>query len=100
MKPSLLLAVLLCALGAPGCRKEPPAEGVTVLLESPPDSLDDRFALTANGQRLAALITPGLLTFDDASRPVPVLAESFREVSPRCWSSRCARGSPFMTAAR
>ncbi|HZI12797.1 MAG TPA: ABC transporter substrate-binding protein [Myxococcus sp.] len=82
MKPSLLLTALLCALGAPGCRTEPPAEGVTVLLESPPDSLDDRFALTANGQRLAALITPGLLTFDDASRPVPVLAESFREVSP------------------
>ncbi|WP_163990534.1 ABC transporter substrate-binding protein [Pyxidicoccus caerfyrddinensis] len=68
--------------GMVGCRAEPPAEGITVLLESPPDSLDDRFALTANGQRLAALITPGLLAFDDASQPVPVLAESFREVSP------------------
>ncbi len=77
---------LLLALGVSGvlgaCRAEPVADGVSVLLESPPDSLDDRFALTANGQRLAALITPGLLAIDDASQPVPVLAESFREVSP------------------
>ena len=70
-------------LGSTGCRKEAPEpDGITVLLESPPDSLDDRFALTANGQRLAALITPGLLAIDNASQPVPVLAESFREVSP------------------
>lgn len=79
----LFVAVSLAALGgSSGCRAEPPADGITVLLESPPDSLDDRFALTANGQRLAALMTPGLLAFDDASQPVPVLAESFREVSP------------------
>ncbi|WP_343073522.1 ABC transporter substrate-binding protein [Pyxidicoccus fallax] len=69
-------------LGLTGCKAEPPADGITVLLEAPPDSLDDRFALTANGQRLAALITPGLLAFDDTSQPVPVLAESFRDVSP------------------
>lgn len=81
--PLLLRALLLCALlGMGGCRAQPQAGGVTVLLESPPDSLDDRFALTANGQRLAALITPGLLALDDASQPVPVLAESFRELSP------------------
>ncbi|MCY1016782.1 ABC transporter substrate-binding protein [Pyxidicoccus sp. MSG2] len=73
---------LLALFGTVGCRAESPVDGITVLLESPPDSLDDRFALTANGQRLAALITPGLLAFDDASQPVPVLAESFREVSP------------------
>jgi peptide/nickel transport system substrate-binding protein len=76
-----MVAALGC-FGAQGCRAEAPVDGVTVILESPPDSLDDRFALTANGQRLASLITPGLLAFDDASQPVPVLAESFREVSP------------------
>ncbi|RKG77653.1 ABC transporter substrate-binding protein [Corallococcus sp. CA049B] len=65
-----------------GCRAPAPPAGITVLLEAPPDSLDDRFALTAHGQRLAQLVSPGLLTFDDSSRPVPQLAESFREVSP------------------
>ena len=67
---------------ATGCRSELPLDGITVLVESPPDSLDDRFALTAIGQRIAQLIAPGLVTFDDSSQPVPALAESFRLVSP------------------
>ncbi|HZA13672.1 MAG TPA: ABC transporter substrate-binding protein [Myxococcaceae bacterium] len=37
-------------------------------------------ALSAIGQRLAQLITPGLVTFDDESRPVPDLAQSFRQL--------------------
>ncbi|HYH98808.1 ABC transporter substrate-binding protein [Hyalangium sp.] len=67
---------------AAGCRSEPPPDGITVLVEAPPDSLDGRFALTAIGQRMVQLIAPGLLTFDDTSRPVPELAESFRALSP------------------
>jgi peptide/nickel transport system substrate-binding protein len=74
------LGLLLALAG--GCRAEPAPDGITVLVEAPPDSLDDRFALTAIGQRIAQLIAPGLLTFDDTSRPVPVLAESFQALSP------------------
>jgi len=59
------------------CRGAPRPPGVTVLVESEPDALDDRMALSAAGQRISQLITPGLLTFDDACRPVPDLAESF-----------------------
>ncbi|KFE71544.1 ABC transporter substrate-binding protein [Hyalangium minutum] len=72
---------LLLALTA-GCRPEPAPDGITVLVEAPPDSVDDRFALTATGQRIGQLIAPGLLTFDDSSRPVPALAESFQALSP------------------
>jgi peptide/nickel transport system substrate-binding protein len=72
---------LVLALAA-GCHSERPVDGITVLVESPPDSLDDRFSLAAIGQRTAQLIAPGLVTFDDASRPVPSLAESFRVLSP------------------
>jgi peptide/nickel transport system substrate-binding protein len=79
--PRHALLGLLLALAA-GCRPEPAPDGITVLVEAPPDSLDDRFALTAIGQRIAQLIAPGLLTFDDTSRPVPALAESFRALSP------------------
>lgn len=71
---------LLLALAA-GCHSERPRDGITVLVDSPPDSLDDRFALSAIGQRIGQLIAPGLVTFDDTSMPVPVLAESFRALS-------------------
>lgn len=66
----------LCA-----CQRAPRG-GITVLLESPPDSLDDRLALSANGQRVAQLVMPGLITFDDHSEAVPDLAQSFRRVDP------------------
>lgn len=76
-RPALILASL-AALTLTGCHKDSAPEGITVLLDSPPDSLDDRLALSANGQRVAQLIMPGLVTFDDASEPVPELAEAFR----------------------
>ncbi|MFY0573146.1 ABC transporter substrate-binding protein [Cystobacter fuscus] len=76
-----LVMALAVTLGS-GCRAEPAPEGITVLIEAPPDSLDSRLALTAMGQRLSQLLTPGLVTVDDSGRPVPDLAESFQELSP------------------
>jgi peptide/nickel transport system substrate-binding protein len=72
-----LFASLLCA-----CQPDARPPGITLLIESTPDSLDGRLALSAYGERLAALIAPGLLTFDDESRPVPDLAESFAWSDP------------------
>src|SRR5215510_11723120 len=72
------LALASVALGA--CRSDPPRRGITVLIESPPDSLDNRLALTTNGQRIAQLIVPGLITFDDQSQPIPDLAVSYRQL--------------------
>ncbi len=72
--------LLLAFLSA--CRPEPARTGITVLLEAAPDTLDDRMALSAVSQRVAQFITPGLLTFDDQSRPVPDLAESFAWEDP------------------
>jgi peptide/nickel transport system substrate-binding protein len=83
MPPLLRRAALgLLLVLAAGCRPEQPPDGITVLIESPPDSLDDRFALAAIGQRIVQLIAPGLITFDDTSTPVPSLAESFQQLSP------------------
>src|SRR5688572_26218665 len=79
MSPLLRRAALgLLLAWVAGCRPERPADGITVLVEAPPDSLDDRFSLTAIGQRIDQLIAPGLITFDDTSTPVPSLSESFR----------------------
>jgi peptide/nickel transport system substrate-binding protein len=81
--PRLIAPLLFTLLAATvGCRAERAPQAITVLLESPPDTLDDRFSLAANGQRVAHLIAPGLIVCDDASEPTPVLAESFRELSP------------------
>jgi peptide/nickel transport system substrate-binding protein len=85
---------LLLALTA-GCRQERPTDGVTVLIEAPPDSLDDRFALAAIGQRINQLIAPGLITFDDTSAAVPSLAESFRTLSPTMVEFRLRPGLTF-----
>jgi peptide/nickel transport system substrate-binding protein len=78
----LLRAVPVLVLVLAACRPERPSTGITVLLESPPDSLDDRLALSANGQRIAQLIAPGLIIVDDQSNVVPDLAESYRTPDP------------------
>jgi len=70
----------LCALAVAlaACRGGVPRPaGITLLVETEPDALDDRLALSAAGQRISHLIAPGLLMSDDACRPVPDLAESF-----------------------
>lgn len=83
MPPPIRLSVLALLVALlPGCRAERPPEGITVLIEAPPESLDARLTLGAMGQRIAQLITPGLVTLDDSGTPVPDLAESFRELSP------------------
>ncbi|MDY7226910.1 ABC transporter substrate-binding protein [Hyalangium rubrum] len=85
----------LCLVLAAGCRPERAPDGITVLLEAPPDSLDDRFALAAIGQRIGQLIAPGLIVFDDTGAPVPALAESFQELSPTVMEFRLRPGLTF-----
>jgi peptide/nickel transport system substrate-binding protein len=64
------------------CHPESSEPGITLLIESPADSLDDRLALSGNGQRLAQLIAPGLITFDDQGEPLSELAQSYRQLDP------------------
>jgi len=75
----------LAATGAPlvGCHPEHSREGIVVLVESVPDSLDARLTLTTVGQRVAQLISPGLVTFDDEGQPVGDLAREYRMLDSR-----------------
>lgn len=73
------LGVLLLAI----CQAAYAGSGITVLLSSPPVSLDERFANEADALNVAHLIAPGLFAFNDEGEPVPDLAESYREVDPR-----------------
>jgi len=90
------LAALALSLALSACRGSGPRPpGLTVLVESEPDALDDRMALSAAGQRISQLITPGLLTFDDACRPVPDLAESFVWPDPQTVEFRLRQNLRF-----
>jgi peptide/nickel transport system substrate-binding protein len=77
------IAVLTCCAVLGGCSSDRSRTGIVVLIDSPPDSLDNRLALTTNGQRVAQLIAPGLVTFDDRSQPEPDLAREYRMVDPK-----------------
>src|SRR5512146_1899808 len=91
-----LAGAALAAAMLSGCAEEARAPGTLVqLLESPPDSVDPRFALTANGQRIAQLVAPGLMTVDDRGIPVGDLAESFRELDSRTLEFRLRPGLIF-----
>jgi len=66
-----------------GCHPEQSREGIVVLVDSVPDSLDARLTLTTVGQRVAQLISPGLITFDDEGQPVGDLAREYRMLDSR-----------------
>jgi peptide/nickel transport system substrate-binding protein len=89
-----LAGAVLC-----GCRSDPPRSGIAVLIESPPDSLDERLALTTAGQRIAQLITPGLITFDDQGQPIPDLAASYRPLDAQTIEFTLRSGLTFHDGA-
>jgi len=66
-----------------GCGAPPRPPGtIVVLVESRPESLDRRFALSVTSQRIASLIAPGLVRVDASGQPEPDLAESWQLVEP------------------
>ena len=79
----LALALVPLALLA-GCPRPRLAAGTVVLLvESPPETLDRRLALSATAENVSGhLLEPGLLRLGDDGRPTPDLAESFESLDP------------------
>src|SRR5450432_4393589 len=60
-----------------------PADTLVVLIQSPPETLDRRLALSAVAEHIAGnLIEPGLMRIGDDGRPVPDLAERLELVDP------------------
>lgn len=82
MRKTILIA--LC-LAVAACNKGTPKGGITVLIESPPDTLDGRMYLSAWGGRVSELVSPGLIRFDDKLQPEGDLAESFTRLDDRRW---------------
>jgi peptide/nickel transport system substrate-binding protein len=80
----VLLSSLAAVAGCHGEAARRPGD-VVVLVESAPESLDRRFTLSVAAQRVASLVTPGLIRIGDGGEPVPDLAESFEAVDPATW---------------
>jgi peptide/nickel transport system substrate-binding protein len=97
---------LLAAVGLFGCpRAALPADAVVLLVESPPETLDRRLALSSIAENLSGnLLEPGLVRIDDHGRPVPDLAEKFEQLDATTYlftlrpGLRFHDGSPLRSA--
>lgn len=80
------LALIAVAAALSGCRGKSASEsGITVIEPVPPDTLDGRMAVNAYAGEVIALISPGLIRFDDSLQPQGDLAESFVRVDDLTW---------------
>jgi peptide/nickel transport system substrate-binding protein len=62
-----------------------PSHALVLAIDAPPETLDRRFALSANAMRVSQLVTPGLTRIDADGRAVPDLATSFEAVDELTW---------------
>jgi len=71
--------VILGLLGCP--RGELPADTLVLIVESPPETLDRRLALSYVAENVSGnLLEPGLIRVDDEGQPVPDLAASIEQL--------------------
>jgi len=67
-----------------------------MLVESSPETLDRRLAVSAIAENVSGnLIEPGLLRIDNDGRPVPDLAESFSQIDPLTYEAVLRPGLQF-----
>jgi peptide/nickel transport system substrate-binding protein len=88
---ALLALILQTACRAPA----PDADALVVLVESPPETLDRRFATSANAQRVASLVQGTLVRTGDDSEPHPELAESWAWTDARTLEFTLREGLSF-----
>lgn len=77
------------------CSKAAPVRPLTVAIESTPETLDRRMALSQNAMRVAQLVTPGLTRIDERGMAVADLAASFEASDERTWIFRLREGLRF-----
>lgn len=92
------LPILLCLAWA-ACTQPPQATRLTVAIESTPETLDRRMALSQNAMRVAQLVTPGLTRIDASGEAVPDLAATFEALDETTWSFTLREGLRFSDGA-
>ncbi|MHB8420396.1 MAG: ABC transporter substrate-binding protein [Myxococcales bacterium] len=96
----------LLALWLAGCpRPALPPDTVVLLVETPPETLDRRLALSAIAENVSGnLLEPGLVRVGEDGRPVPDLAERIEQPDPLTYrftlrpGLRFHDGSPLVAA--
>lgn len=82
MPRRLAIALLMLAVS---CARKGGEDRLTVAIESTPETLDRRMALSQNAMRVAQLVTPGLTRIDENGQAVADLALAFEAVDDRTW---------------
>lgn len=90
---SLRLLTIFLLLAA--CSRAEGFDRLTVAIESTPETLDRRMALSQNAMRVAQLVTPGLTRIDENGRAVGDLALAFEAMDERTWSFQLREGLFF-----
>lgn len=92
MKKLLLLFLFVLVFGS--FKKETPKDTLFVILDSRPETLDPRRAVSANGMRLVDLVFNSFVKLDEKGRLTPDLAESWR-LENLTWVFRLKPGLKF-----
>ncbi|WP_320668689.1 ABC transporter substrate-binding protein [Patulibacter defluvii] len=81
--------------GVAGPASEREIDSLTWSVPERPETLDMATGYNTNGMMVAALGLEGLVGLDDRLRPIPLLAESWRQEGPRRTVYRIRRGVKF-----
>lgn len=79
------LGIVFLLASAAACTREGHDDRLTVAIESTPETLDRRMALSQNAMRVAQLVTPGLTRIDENGQAVGDLALAFEARDERTW---------------
>lgn len=93
--PSMLPRLLILFLLLAACSRAEGVDRITVAIESTPETLDRRMALSHNAMRVAQLVTPGLTRIDESGRAVGDLAATFEPLDDRTWAFQLREGLFF-----
>ncbi len=91
--PHRLTIILLVFAAA--CTQAGGEHRLTVAIESTPETLDRRMALSQNAMRVAQLITPGLTRIDENGQAAADLALAFEAQDERTWVFQLRKGLFF-----
>ncbi|MFC1603144.1 ABC transporter substrate-binding protein [Pseudomonadota bacterium] len=80
MQKSISCIVIVCVLLLMACG-QPSGDAIRMGIANAPVNLDPRFATDATSSRINRLLYERLVDFDDASRPIPALAQG-QQLSP------------------
>ncbi|MFA4972240.1 MAG: ABC transporter substrate-binding protein [bacterium] len=94
--PAFAIALLSLFAGS-ACHRAAatPEDALEVAIPAGPATLDPRLATDAEGSKISSLICDGLFGLDDFLEPIPLIAESYEQLSASSYRIRIRPGVKF-----